>query len=184
MYIIINEKKEMYISVLINNIIMEEDIKTAIDILKKGGIILYPTDTIWGIGCDATSQEAVDKIYKLKKRENKKTMIVLVQDIANVARYTGNVPSIAWELMEMSDKPLTMILPNATGVAKNLIPEECTLGIRVPNNQFCTELLKRFKRPIVSTSVNITGETPSIRFADILQEMKPLVDYVVDQKFE
>lgn len=166
------------------NINLQDEVAKCIEILKEGGIIIYPTDTIWGIGCDATNETAVEKIYKIKQSKDKKSMLVLVRDIANVARYTGKVPEIAWELMEMNDKPLTMILPNATGIAKNIIPEEGSIGVRVPSHEFCEQLLKKFNRPIVSTSVNLTGGQPAIKFEDISKEIKELVDHVVNKKFE
>ncbi len=163
---------------------MKEEIEKCIEVLKAGGVIIYPTDTIWGIGCDATNEKAVQRIYDIKKSVNKKSMLILVRDIPNVVRYVSNTPEIAWQLMEVSDKPLTLILPNALGVAHNLIPEEKTLGIRVPKHEFCSELLKKFNRPIVSTSVNISGSQAAIKFEDISKEMLESVDFVVSKKFE
>lgn len=163
---------------------MKEEVKKAVDVLKNGGLILYPTDTVWGIGCDATNVEAVAKIYALKKSENKTSMLVLVGNIDKAACYVDKAPAIAWELMEMSDKPLTLILPGARGVAANLIPAEKTLGMRVPEHEFCQALLKSFGRPLVSTSANISGEKNPMTFEDISEEIKNGVDMVVNRKFE
>ena len=122
---------------------MEKELQAALEVLRAGGLILYPTDTVWGIGCDATSEEAVAKIYALKRSENKQSMLVLCRDADMVVRYVNKAPGIAFEVMEMSEKPLTLILEGATGVAKNLIPEEGTLGVRVPRHDFCYQLLRR-----------------------------------------
>lgn len=163
---------------------IQEEVEKAVEVLKAGGIIIYPTDTLWGIGCDATNADAVDKIYKIKKSTDKLSMLVLVRDIANVARYCGGVPDIAWELMEVSESPLTLILPNATGIAPNLIPEQGSLGVRVPKHQFCELLLKKLNRALVSTSVNVTGEKAALNFKDIPKELLAQVDLVVDKSFE
>ncbi len=163
---------------------MKEQIEKALDVLRKGGLILYPTDTVWGIGCDATNAEAVERIYKLKRSENKKSMLVLVDSADRAACYVGRVPDVAWQLLEVADKPLTLILPNACGVAENLIPEEGTLGIRIPDHEFCHGLLRRFGKPIVSTSANISGEPAPTRFEEIAQEIKDGVDLVVDPQCE
>lgn len=153
-------------------------------VLRRGGVVLYPTDTVWGIGCDATNAGAVEKVYRLKGSGDKKSMLVLVASVNDAARYTGRVPSVAWELMEMADKPLTLILPGAGGVAENLIPEERTLGIRVPDDEFCQAMLRRLGRPVVSTSANITGEPTPLRFDDIAKEIFAGVDMVVDPACE
>ena len=116
---------------------LDEQINQALEVLRRGGIILYPTDTVWGIGCDATNPEAVGKIYALKKSENKKSMLVLLDQIEKVSLYIQKVPDVAWQLYEVADKPLTLILPEARGVAANLIPEEGTLGIRIADHEFC-----------------------------------------------
>ncbi len=163
---------------------MDVATKDAIEIMRKGGIILYPTDTVWGIGCDATNAEAVDKIYALKRSTDKKSMLVLCKDVDSVVRYVNKAPSVAFDVMEMSEKPLTAILPGAVNVATNLIPDEGTLGIRVPNHEFCHEMLRRFGRPIVSTSANISGEQTPLKFAEISQEIIDGVDYIVDPRFE
>lgn len=163
---------------------IREEIKHAVEVLKSGGIILYPTDTVWGIGCDATNSESVDKIYKLKKSDNKKSMLVLTDSIDRAAVYTDNVPHVAWDLMEVSDKPLTLILPGAHGIATNLIPEEGTIGIRVPDHAFCSQLCRALGRPIVSTSANISGMPAPAKFNEIDEAIKEGVDFVVDRSFE
>ena len=162
---------------------MEEDILQALAVLRAGGLILYPTDTVWGIGCDATSQAAVQKVYDLKRSGEKKSMIALVGRVQDVGRY-AEVPDVAMQLLELSDKPLTLILPKAGGVAPNLIPEEGTLGIRVPQHEFCQALLRRFGRPIVSTSANITGEPAPARVGEISKAILKGVDYVVSRASE
>ena len=125
---------------------MKEEIERAVEVLRRGGIILYPTDTVWGIGCDATDETAVERVYQLKRSCNKKGMIVLTESIDRVGCYFRNVPAVAWDLLECADKPLTLILPGACGVAKNLVPEEGTLAVRVPDHAFCRNLLHRFGR--------------------------------------
>lgn len=163
---------------------MKDEINRMVEVLKGGGIILYPTDTVWGIGCDATNEEAVNKIYELKQSHNKKGMIVLLDSVDNVARYFSRTPAVAWDLMELADKPLTLILPNAVGVAPNLIPEERTLAVRIPDHEFCRSLVRQLGRPLVSTSANISGEPAPKGFADIDDKIKGGVDAVADIRFE
>ncbi len=163
---------------------MEEEIKKAVEILRKGGVILYPTDTVWGVGCDATNADAVKRVYDLKRSVNKKGMIVLVDKVDNVARYFSKTPAVAWDLLELSDKPLTLILPNACGVAANIIPEEGTLAVRVPKHEFCQKVVARLEHPLVSTSANISGESTPVGFDDISEEIKRGVDYVVNPSCE
>ena len=164
---------------------MEKEILAAIEVLRAGGLILYPTDTVWGIGCDATNAEAVEKIYKLKQSENKTSMIVLCRDADMIVRYVNKAPGIAFEVMEMSEQPITLILEGAVNVAKNLIPEEGTLGVRVPNHEFCHQLLRRFGKPIVSTSANISGEpTPLKGLKDVAREIIDGVEFVVNPRCE
>ncbi len=159
---------------------MKEQVDRAAEVLKKGGVVLYPTDTVWGLGCDATNAEAVERIYALKRSGDKKSMLVLVASVNDAARYTGRVPSVAWELMEMADKPLTLILPGAAGVASNLVPDEGTIGIRVPADEFCQALLRRLGRPLVSTSANVTGEPTPMRYEEIPEGIRSAVDFAVD----
>ena len=164
--------------------VLEEEIARALTVLKGGGIILYPTDTVWGIGCDATNAEAVEKIYRLKKRSDTKSMLVLTDKIDNVSKYAHRVPEVAWQLLEVADKPLTLILPEARGVAENLVPEEKTIGIRVTAHEFCRKLIHKLNRPLVSTSANVAGtETPST-FSEISREIREGVDCVVNAAVE
>ena len=163
---------------------LQQEVEATVEVLRKGGIILYPTDTVWGIGCDATDEEAVARIYALKRSENKKSMLVLCGSADMTVRYVNRAPGIAFEVQEMATSPLTLILPGATGVAPNLIPEEGTLGIRIPDHEFCREVLRRFNRPIVSTSANISGEPAPKRLPEIAREIIDGVDYVVDPRFE
>lgn len=163
---------------------IKEQVFKACEILKAGGLILYPTDTLWGIGCDATNAEAVSKVYNLKKSSDKKSMIVLIENVNRVPLYIDRAPQVAWDLIEMSDKPITLILDGAKGVATNLIPEEGTLGIRVPNHTFCNRLLHRFMRPIVSTSANISGEPTPLKYTEIPQIIKDSVDMIIDTDLE
>ncbi len=153
-------------------------------ILKEGGLILYPTDTVWGIGCDATNEEAVQRIYTLKRSENKHSMLVLCHSADQLVRYVNRAPGIAFEVMEMATSPLTLILPGATGVAKNLIPEEGTLGVRIPDHEFCRLLLRKLGRPIVSTSANLSGEKTPRTLPEIVPEIVAGVDYVVNPRFQ
>lgn len=163
---------------------MEREIQLALEVLRRGGVILYPTDTVWGIGCDATNAEAVQRIYSLKKSDDKKSMLVLCGNADMVVRYVNKAPGIAFDVMEMATKPLTLILPGAVGVAENLIPEEGTLGVRVPDHDFCQKLLCKFGRPIVSTSANISGEATPRNLAEVSKEIIEGVDFVVNPRFQ
>lgn len=156
----------------------------AVKVLRAGGLILYPTDTVWGIGCDATNEEAVQRIYALKQSENKHAMLVLCPSADEIVRYVNRAPGIAFEVMEMATSPLTLILPGAVGVAKNLIPDEGTLGVRVPDHTFCQLLLRKLGRPLVSTSANISGEKTPRTLSEITPEIVAGVDYVVNPRFE
>lgn len=153
-------------------------------ILREGGILLYPTDTVWGIGCDATNVEAVEKIYRLKRSDNKRSMLVLCASADMVVRYVHKAPGIAFEVQEMATKPLTLILPGASGVAPNLIPEEGTLGVRIPDHAFCQAMLRTLGRPIVSTSANLSGEETPRTLAEVAREIVEGVDHVVDPRYE
>ena len=157
----------------------EEDLRKAVECLRKGGVILYPTDTIWGIGCDATDSEAVKRIYRLKQREDSKSMLVLVNNEAALERIVPEVPEIAWELLEAAVNPLTVIYDGATGVAPELIADDGSLGIRITNESFSKELCRRFGKPIVSTSANISGKKSPTGFKDISEDVKNGVDYIV-----
>lgn len=159
---------------------MEQDIQKAAEILRKGGIILYPTDTIWGIGCDATNVEAVKKIYQLKQREEQKSMLVLVDHIDRIGRYVKQIPDIAIQLLEVNDQPMTIIYPGAVNLATNLISPDGSIGIRVTNDDFCRDLIRKLNKPIVSTSANISGQSAPAFFNEISDEIKKAVDYVVE----
>ncbi|MCM1151084.1 MAG: L-threonylcarbamoyladenylate synthase [Alistipes sp.] len=163
---------------------MQEEVAQAVEVLRRGGIILYPTDTVWGLGCDATNPEAVAKIYRLKQSENKKSMLVLCASADMVVRYVDRAPGIAFEVMELATKPLTLILPGAVGVAENLIPDEGTLGVRVPDHAFCLRLLRALGRPLVSTSANISGEETPAGLQDVAREIVEGADFVVNPRFE
>jgi len=157
----------------------KDDMKQALDTLKAGGIILYPTDTIWGIGCDATNPEAVEKIFALKGRDKGKSMIVLLGNDYQLEAYVQEVPEVAYQLIEVADKPLTIIYNKAKNLAPNVVAEDGSIGIRVVQHPFCEELIQRFRKPIVSTSANISGDATAQNFAEIADEIKEGVDYVV-----
>lgn len=159
--------------------IQKEDIKNALQVLQNGGIILYPTDTIWGIGCDASNQNAVKRIYDLKKRNDTKSMLVLLDNAAYLSSYVSIVPEVAYELIEVTDKPLTIIYPGAKNMAPNLISEDGSIGIRIPDNMFCKQLIGKLKKPLVSTSANISGQQSPSNFSEITDEVKKGVDYIV-----
>ena len=158
---------------------MNDDIKKAVETLQNGGLILYPTDTIWGIGCDATNEEAVRKVFALKQRNDSKSALVLLDKDVKISSYVTKVPEMAWELIELSEKPLTIIYPNAKNLAKNLLAEDNSVGIRITKEEFSKKLCERFKKPIVSTSANISGQPSPQCFGEISEEVKNGVDYVV-----
>ena len=158
---------------------LKEEVRKACEVLKNGGIILYPTDTIWGIGCDATNELAVKRIYELKHREDNKAMLVLLDDVGKLASYV-EVPDVAYELLEVNDKPMTIIYPNAKNLAKNLIAQDRTIGIRITSEAFTKALLYRLRSALVTTSANISGEPSPKCFAEISDAVKSVVDYVVD----
>lgn len=159
---------------------MEEEIERTLEVLKKGGIILYPTDTVWGIGCDATNPQAVERIYKLKKREDNKAMICLVNSIKMLEQFVDEVPDPAYDVIEYSNKPTTIIYDNPVRVANNLVGADETLGIRVVKEPFCEKLIYKFRKPLVSTSANISGQPTPNSFAQIAPEILKGVDYVVN----
>ena len=161
----------------------EDDIKKAVECMRKGGVILYPTDTVWGIGCDATNAEAVKRVYEIKQREDSKALICLVDSDARMQRYFRNVPDVAWQLIdslkEATDaKPTTLILDGAISLAPSLIAEDGSLGIRITNEPFSKELCFRFQKAIVSTSANISGEPAAQNYCDIDPRILEAVDYV------
>jgi L-threonylcarbamoyladenylate synthase len=156
-----------------------DDLAKAVEVLRSGGIILYPTDTIWGIGCDATNPKAVDRIYEIKKRQDTKSMIILMENPNLLTSYIAEVPEIAWELIEVADTPLTIIYPHAKNLAPNLLATDGSIGIRITNEAFTQQLIQRFRKPVVSTSANISGEKSPQNFAEISDEIKKSVDYIV-----
>jgi L-threonylcarbamoyladenylate synthase len=158
---------------------METDLIKCLEVLRKGGTILYPTDTIWGIGCDATNHKAVDKIYRIKKRMETKSLIVLVEDETRLRHHTGTIPDIAWDLIRSVTTPLTIIYPEARNLAKNVIASDGSIAIRIVKNEFCDLLIRRLDRPIVSTSANISGEAAPLMYKLIAEEIRQEVDYVV-----
>lgn len=155
-----------------------EDIKNAVEVMKKGGVVLYPTDTVWGIGCDATNAEAVAKIYNIKHREESKAMICLVDSDNRIQRYVREVPEVAWDVMNYATKPTTVILDGANGLAPNLIAEDGSIAMRITQEAFSKELCYRMQKPIVSTSANISGEPAAQNYRDISEEILNAVDYV------
>lgn len=163
---------------------MQEEIKKALATLQNGGIILYPTDTIWGIGCDPTNAEAVDRIYKIKKRADAKSMLLLIDLPQRIPSYVDEIPDVAWDLIEYSTQPLTIIYSAAKNLAKNVLAEDGSIGIRVVQDEFCQKLIARLRKPIVSTSANISGEASPQNFDAISNEIKEAVDYVVNWRRE
>ena len=158
---------------------LTEDIKKACKGMYEGGVILYPTDTVWGIGCDATNEEAVRKVYEIKRREDTKAMLVLVDSPVKVDFYVQDVPDVAWDLIELTDKPLTIIYDGARNLASNLISADGSIGIRVKGENFSHRLFQQFRKAIVSTSDNISGEPGASCFNEISEEIKSSVDYIV-----
>lgn len=161
-----------------NIMTQEQDIKNAIEAMRKGGVILYPTDTVWGIGCDATNAEAVKRVYEIKQRDDSKALICLVDSDARLQRYVRNVPDVAWQLIDCVEKPTTLILDGAVNLAPNLIAEDGSIGIRITKEAFSHELCFRFQKAIVSTSANISGEPAAHNYRDIDPRILEKVDYV------
>ena len=161
---------------------MTEDIKKACEVMAAGGLILYPTDTIWGIGCDATNEEAVRKVYELKRRADNKAMLVLLDSNAKLNTYVADVPDIAWDLIEVADKPLTIIYSHGKNLAPNLLSDDGSVGIRITNEDFSRRLCERFRKPLVSTSANVSGEPSPANFGEISEVIKEGVDYIVNYR--
>lgn len=177
-----------------------DEIKKVVEILRSGGVLLYPTDTVWGLGCDATDPVAVSRIYKIKNRSDSKSLVLLASDMDMVARYVREIPEMAVQLVEVNDKPMTIIYPGAVAgkapaegetpsadrycLAYNVVAEDGSVGIRIPMMDFCVEMVRRFGRPVVSTSANISGEPTPKRFADITAPIKDAVDCIVDPSLE
>lgn len=159
---------------------MKEEIKKTLSYLESGKIILYPTDTIWGIGCDATNYQAVERIYRLKQRVESKSMIILLDDAASLPLYIKEVPEITMDLVSSIDSPLTVIYQGAQGLAKNVIAGDGTIAIRITRDEFCVELIKQFGKPIISTSANVSGTIDPVTYSQIPEVIKSGVDYAVD----
>ena len=152
--------------------------------MREGGVILYPTDTIWGIGCDATNEDAVRRVYEIKQRQDSKAMLVLVDSSVKVDFYVRDVPEVAWDLIDLADNPLTIIYSGARNLAANLLAEDGSVGIRVTNEDFSKRLCQQFRKAIVSTSANISGQPSPKNFSEISEEVKSAVDYIVGYRQE
>lgn len=152
----------------------------ALETLKNGGTILYPTDTIWGIGCDATNVEAINKIFEIKKREKNKSMIILVESEKRLQDLV-DVPEMAWEIIDLSEKPVTIVYENPRGLPKELLAEDGSIGIRLVKNDFCKKLISKLNKPLVSTSANLSGQKSPLKFSDIAPEIIDAVDYAVEE---
>ena len=179
---------------------MREEIQKAIEVLRKGGVILYPTDTVWGIGCDATDPEAVAKVYAIKKRADSKSLVLLASDMDMICRYVKEIPEMAVQLVEVNDKPMTIVYPGAVAgpspvgselpkadrncLAFNTVAEDGSVGIRIPMMDFCRQLVSRFGRPIVSTSANISGDPTPKKYSEIAQEIIEAADLAIDPSLE
>ena len=174
---------------------LDEIIAQALEVLKKGGVILYPTDTVWGIGCDATNEAAVQKVFAIKRRSEAKSLVLLACDLDMICRYVREIPQIAIDLVEVNDAPMTIVYPGAMGLAPSVVAEDGSVGIRIPlvpedldggrgstpicGASFCRELVRKLRRPLVSTSANISGEPAPVHFADVSPEISGAVDFVV-----
>lgn len=172
---------------------LTETINEALAVLKSGGVILYPTDTVWGLGCDATNPEAVNRIYEIKRRSEAKSLVLLASDLDMVAKYVKEIPSMAIDLVEVNDAPMTIIYPQAQYLAPNAVAEDGSVGIRIPYVGedstggpafFCKELVRRLRHPLVSTSANISGEPTPENFSEISEEIKSAVDYCCPKNLE
>ena len=161
---------------------INEDIKQACEVMERGGVILYPTDTIWGIGCDATNEAAVRRVYEIKQRVDSKALIVLTDSEPKVEFYVTEVPETAWQLLDVAVKPLTLIYPGARNLAPNLLAEDGSVAIRITHEAFSKELCRRFRKAIVSTSANISGAPSPHNFAEVSNEIKQAVDYIVEAR--
>ena len=166
-------------SIMIDTVIAE-----ALEVLKRGGVILYPTDTVWGIGCDATNEAAVARVFEIKRRSEAKSLVLLACDLDMIAKHIKEIPNIAIDLVEVNDAPMTIIYPGAQYLAPNVVAEDGSVGIRIPLNDFCVKLVRKLRRPLVSTSANISGEETPSCFAEISPEIVSAVDYVVPTTLE
>lgn len=162
--------------------VIADEVKKCIEVMRRGGVILYPTDTVWGIGCDASNPDAVKRVYEIKRRTDSKAMLLLVDNADRISRYVAHVPDVAWDLVELADRPLTVIYDGARNLAPNLPAEDGSVGIRVTAERFSKELCYRFQKAIVSTSANISGEPTPRCFSEISPEILSAVDYVVNYR--
>lgn len=170
----------MRAEILLLHMMLREEINKALEVLKNGGVILYPTDTVWGLGCDATNEEAVAKVNSIKGRAADKSLIILLDTDNKLQSYVTEIPDVAYDLIEYTEKPLTIIFSGAKNIAKNVINADGSVGIRIPKHDFCQQLIQRFRKPIVSTSANVSGQ-PTPRFYDeISEEISSKVDYIID----
>lgn len=161
---------------------MKNDIQKSLEVLKSGGVLLYPTDTIWGLGCDATNANAVKKIFTIKQRTESVPLLVLVDSVAMLERYVIEMPNVAYDLIDLSEKPITIIFEKARNLPDSVISVDGTIGIRVTREAFTKELIRQFRRPIISTSANIHGQASPSLFREISQEIKDSVDYIVEYR--
>lgn len=159
---------------------LKDEITKALKVIQNGGIILYPTDTIWGLGCDATNNEAVQKIYRLKQRDESKSMIILLDTDNKLESYIQEVPALAYDLIEFTEKPLTLVMPGAKNIAPSLIAADGSVGVRIVKHDFCQQLIQRLRKPLVSTSANVSGRPSPQNFGQVDPEIIEGVDYVVD----
>jgi L-threonylcarbamoyladenylate synthase len=161
---------------------LEEDINEAVSVLRNGGVILYPTDTIWGLGCDATNPAAVEKIFRIKSRSESKNLLILVDGIQMIERYVKEIPEIAYELTSVSDDPITIIYPSGKNLAPGVCSEDGSAGIRISNDEFCRKMIGKFKKPVVSTSANLSGAPSPACFSEIDRKVIESADYVVSHR--
>ncbi|MGQ9620439.1 MAG: L-threonylcarbamoyladenylate synthase [Bacteroidales bacterium] len=161
---------------------MRKDLEKSIEVLQKGGVILYPTDTIWGLGCDATNAEAVERIYSIKKRHDSKSLIILVSSIEMLEKYVDGVPPAAVEILNVADKPVTIVYPGGRNLAPLVLADDGSVGIRVTIDRFCRTLIEKFGRPLVSTSANVSSCRAPANFSEIVPEIKEAADYIVTIK--
>jgi L-threonylcarbamoyladenylate synthase len=161
-----------------------EDLNKSVKVLREGGVILYPTDTIWGLGCDATNQQAVERIFRIKDRHESKSLIVLVNGQPMLERYVREIPAAAAQIIEVADTPITIVYPGCKNLAPSVIAEDGSAGIRITDDDFCSELITRFRKPVVSTSANKSGDAAPACFDDISEEIISSVDYVVGYRKE
>lgn len=159
------------------------DFSQALEVLQSGGTILYPTDTIWGIGCDATNPEAIQKIFDIKKREKNKSLIILVESEKRLQDLV-EVPEMAWQIIDLSEKPVTIVYENPKNLPKELFAQDGSVGIRIVKNDYCKKLISKLNKPLVSTSANLSGQKSPMKFSDISDEIKQSVDYIVEENHD